>query len=266
MAIAIGSIAVVSVGSSTANLLVPAATGGSGAVTYQTYRSTASGFTPGTTTLITGATSLSVADSGLTPGTVYYYETVATDSIGSVASTPQVTVTTTAATPNINSYTTSPILGQLDLRFNGNTIAVQLDGSVNVVAGQSVKFSTTSDQQSPGIFNSTPGMPLVVPCTAASDIACGYVNYNIKDALFVPGDLMEISMEGNVMYLQAALAINRGQSLTNLPSNVAGGTVGGVVPVLGGTVPIVGYALDTSTIGSLVRVMLRTPAAPYAVG
>lgn len=266
MAIAIGSLAVVSVGSSTANLLAPAATGGSGAVTYQTYRSTASGFTPGSLTLIPGATSLAIADSGLTPGTTYYYETVATDAAAASASTAQLLVVTTSAVPNINTYTTGPQLGQLDLRFNGNTIAVQLDGSVSVVAGQSVKFSTTSDQQAPGIYNSSPGMPLVVPCTAASDVACGYVNYNIKNAVFLPGDAMEISMEGNVMYLMAALAITRGTSLTNLPANVAGGTIGGVVPVLGGSIPIVGYALDTSIIGSLVRVMLRTPAAPYAVG
>jgi hypothetical protein len=267
MAIAIGSISLVSVGSSTANLLAPAATGGSGAVSYQYYRSTASGFTPGTANAISGATSLSLADSGLTPGTVYYYEIVATDSLGSMASSAQLSVTTSAASPNPNQFALSPFLGMLDLRFNGDTISVEFDpaGSGSLVGGQAVKWSVASTQGS-GIAGQGNGIPLVVPSLAASDDVCGYVNYDIKSAVFKPGDRAEISLAGNVMYLYASLAINRGQFLTSLPAAVAGGCNGGVVPVTGSSgFPIVGYSLDTGKIGSLIRVMLQTPAAPYAI-
>ena len=77
-------------------------------------------------------------------------------------------------------------------------------------------------------------------------------------------------MAGNVIYLQAVAAINRGQFVTSAPSGIALGAVGGVVAVTGSSgFPIVGYALDTvaPSIGtmSLVRIMLSTPAASYAI-
>lgn len=258
MAIALGSLSVVAVGSSTDSLLSPAATGGSGSVTYQWYRSTATGFTPGSTTLITGATALALNDSGLTAGTTYYYEVVATDAAAAMASSTQLTVTTTSAQPNPNQYSLAQFLGTLDLRFNGDTISAQFDstGTGSLVGGQAVKFTTTAGSI----------IPQVVPSLAASDDVAGFVNYDLKSAVFAPGDKMEVSLAGNVMYLTATAAINRGQFLTSLPSAVAGGTIGGVKPVTGSSgLPIVGYALDTVASGNLVRVMLQTPAAPYAI-
>jgi hypothetical protein len=267
MSLAIGSITLVSVGSTTANLLAPAATGGSAPVTYQWYRSTTSGFTPGSLTLLTGDTSLSLSDSGLTPGTVYYYEIVATDAAAAKASSNQLTVTSTASSPNPNQFTLAPYLGMLDLRFNGDTISVQFDpaGSGTLVGGQAVKFSTVSTQGT-GASGGLNGIPLVVPSTSTADDVAGMVNYDIKSAVFKPGDRMEISLAGNVMYLYAALPVNRGQFVTSLPSSVAGGCNGGVVPVTGSSgLLIVGYSLDTAAIGTLTRIMLQTPAAPYAI-
>lgn len=260
MATTIGTLTLVSVGATTDVISVPAATGGTSPYTYQTYRSTASGFTPGSTNAIAGATGLTVNDSGLTPGTQYYYKTVATDSSGTpvTATSAQLSVLTTAASPSPNQFTGSPTLGQLDLPYNVNTLPVQFDpaGSGTLVAGQAVKWST----------NSSGGPPMVVPSLAASDVVAGFVNYNIKNAQFNPGDPMEISMSGNVMYLYAALALTRGQFLTSLPAAVAGGCNGGVVPVTGSSGnPIIGWALNTVNIGALTRVMLTTPAAPYAI-
>lgn len=251
MAIAIGSLTLVSVGSSTANLQAPAATGGSGSVTYQYYRSTVSGFTPGSANAISGATNQALSDSGLTPGTTYYYEVVATDSLGSTASTPQLQVVTTAASPQPNQFSLAPYLGMLDLRFNGDTLSVIFDpaGSGTLVAGQAVKFSIGSSN-----------VPLIVPSTGSADVIAGFVNYDIKSAVFNPGDSLEISMDGNVMFLYASLAIQRGQQVTSLPAASPGGCNGGVVPVAGGSLPIVGIALDTAPIGSLVRIKLMTPS------
>lgn len=261
MALAQGSISLVSVGSSTANLLAPAATGGSGSVTYQYYRSITSGFTPSSLNAIAGATSLALADSGLTPGTVYYYEIVATDAAAAVASSTQLQVSTTAASPNPNQFAPQPFLGMLDLQFNGDTISAQFDpsGSGSLVGGQAVKWSVGS-ATIPSIA------PLVVPSLLASDAIVGYVNYDIKSASFSPGNRLELSLAGNVMYLYAAQAISRGQFVTSLPAAVAGGCNGGVIPVTGSSgLPIVGFSLDTVAIGQLCRIMLKTPAASYQI-
>ncbi len=53
--------------------------GGFGALSVQWHRGTASGFVPGAGTAVTGATGLTLADSGLTPGATYYYKLRTTD-------------------------------------------------------------------------------------------------------------------------------------------------------------------------------------------
>jgi hypothetical protein len=164
---------------------------------------------------------------------------------------------TSAASPNPNQFALAPYLGQLDLRFNGDTISCTFDpaGSGTLVGGQAVKFTTSAS-----------GDPTVVPSLLSSDDVAGFVNYDIKSQVYNPGSRLEISMAGNVMYVYAALAVNRGQFLTSLPAAVAGGTNGGVVPVTGSSgFPIVGYALDTAPIGGLFRMFIQTPAAPYAI-
>lgn len=257
MAISVGPISIVSVGSSTDSLLVAAATGGTGPYTYAFYRSTTSGFTPGPSFLVQSSASLSLLDSGLTPFTQYYYAVVATDSLAATGTSAQLAVQTSSASPNPNQFQQAPYLGMLDLRFNGDTISVQFDpaGSGSLVGGQAVKFSVSQSFE-----------PMIVPSLAASDDVAGFVNYDIKSASFRPGDRMEISMAGNVMYVYAAKAVQRGNFLTSLPSAVAGGTNGGVVPVTGSSgFPIVGYALDSAPIGSLFRMFIQTPAAPYAI-
>lgn len=260
MSLTAGSLSAVSVGSSSDNLVAAAFTGaGSLPVTYQWYRSTATGFTPGGGNIIAGATALSLADSGLTPGTTYYYKVVGTDSSGTpqTATTSQLLVLTTQASPGPNQFAQAPYLGMLDQFYNGDTIPCQFDptGTGTLIAGQAVKFSTTAG-----------GAPKVVPCTAASDVTAGYVNYNQKYAQFIPGDPVEISMNGNVMYLTAAAALTTRGYLTSLPAAAAGGCNGGVVPVTGSSgFPIIGWNLDIVAIGSLVRVFIQTPAAPYAI-
>ena len=149
---------------------------------------------------------------------------------------------------NPNQFNQAPVLGMTDLRFNGNTLAVQFDpaGAGTLVSGQACKWSTVAS-----------GVPMVVPSTAASDIVAGFVNFNIKDISYVPGNHLEISQSGNVQYLLAGAAIDRGEELTQDPS-----TVGEVIPVTGASgFPIVGYALDSVADTDLVRVWLYAPVA-----
>lgn len=257
MALAIGSLTKVSVGATTASLLAPAATGGTGSIAYQWYRSTSSPPNIGTDTIVTGATSLSLSDSGLTPGTVYYYQVVADDS-GDEASSAVLTVTTSAQSPDPNQFTQAPMLGMLDQHLNYNTVACLFDpaGSGTLVAGQAVKFSAASDQGT-GIAGAGNGEILVEPSDDESDDICGFVNYDIKSAVFAPGDRMQVSMTGNVMYLYAALALTRGDYVTSLPSGEDGGCNGGVVPATGSSGnPIAGVALDTAAIGTLARIRI----------
>jgi hypothetical protein len=77
-----------------------ASTAGSGCtVSYNLFRSTTSGFTPGSTNQIaSGLTSASFADSGLTASTTYYYKVEAADGYGSSAASAQGSGTTLAGT------------------------------------------------------------------------------------------------------------------------------------------------------------------------
>lgn len=254
MATTAGALSKVSVGSNSASLSSAAATGGSSPYTYQWQKSSTSG---GSYSNITGATSLTLTDSGLAAGTPVFYKVVATDS-GSVAGTSAaLEVITTIAGPNPNSFAQSVIsLGSLDLGYNYNTLSVQFDpaGSGTLVAGQAVVFSTAAT-------GGRTSAPLVSPSLAQADHVVGFVNYNIKNAVFAPGDYLEISLDGNVMYLQACAAISRGQQVISCPAAVANGNIGGVTPVTGSSgFDVLGYALDTVAAGAVVRIHLQTPS------
>jgi cellulose 1,4-beta-cellobiosidase len=66
---------------------------------YSVYRSTTSGFTPSSSTLVaSGLTATSFANTGLTAATTYYYVVEAVDSDGTSAASAQVSAKTSAAT------------------------------------------------------------------------------------------------------------------------------------------------------------------------
>lgn len=86
MTLTAGSLSQVSVGASTDSLAATAAVGGTTPYSYQWYRSTVSGFTPGPSNSVSGATALTLNDVNLVPGTQYYYSMVVIDSAGTPAS------------------------------------------------------------------------------------------------------------------------------------------------------------------------------------
>jgi hypothetical protein len=249
MSVTAGALSQVSVTDTQAVLSSAAATAGTGPYTYQWYRSTTTGFTPGGGNILSGKTSLSLTDTGLIPGTQYYYKVVATDTGASSATSTssQLAVATSAPSQAQNAFLQSAQLGIIDLRFPYNTVAVQIDASqaTALYAGAAVKMVDSAD-----------GVPKVVGCAANSDEVLGFINFDIKSPSFAAGAAAEISMSGNVMYLYATGAIGRGVQVSlDLSTN------GGVRAAAGNTGDkIVGWAYDKAAAGGLFRVFLKTPS------
>jgi len=248
MATTAGALSQVSVGSTTASLSSAAATGGTAPYTYQWYRSTTSGFTPGVGNIIAGATALTLNDTGLIPGTKYYYEVVATDSGSVTGNSAQLGVLTMPPALSPNQFTQSPLLGVLDLRFNTDTVSAQIDASAGTsvfYAGQGVKL----------VSNALGGIPKVVGCSSKSDACIGFINFDIKTVAFGAGMNCEISMNQNCMYLYATGAITQGAQVCLDPTTVGG------VQATGNSATVVGWAFDgAASAGQLIRVMLLTPS------
>lgn len=248
MATTAGALTQDSVTSTTATLTSAAASGGAAPYTYQWYRDTASGFTPGVGNLVSGATDLELEDTGLVPNTQYYYKVVATDSGSVTGESAQLAVATSVPTLSQNQFAQSPFLGMIDMRFPYNTVSVQIDSSQDddLYAGAAVK-----------IVDSAGGVPKVVACSAESDECFGFINFDIKTVTFEAGDMAEISQKGNYMFLYATEAIARGvQVVLDLATN------GGIQAAAGETgSTIVGYAYDkASAAGDLIRVVLAVPS------
>lgn len=250
MSVTAGALSQNSVGANQASLSSAPASGGTGPYTYQWYRSTASGFSPGVGNLIAGATSLALSDSGLIPLTAYFYKVVATDTgAGNATDTSaQLAVTTLSQSLSPNQFQQSAVLGMIDMRFPYNSVSVQIDASQvgALYAGAAVKMVDSAD-----------GAPKVVGCAADSDEVLGFINFDIKTVQFVAGSVAEISMAGNVMYLFATGAIARGAQVSLDLT-----TMGGVRSAAGNTGDdIVGWAYDkASAAGALIRIFIKTPS------
>lgn len=253
MTLTAGALSQVSVGPTTASLSSAAATGGSGPYTYQWYRSTTQGFTPGGGNIIAGATSFTLNDTGLIPNTQYYYVVKVTDTGNSNVTddSAELAVATSVPVLSQNQFAQAPFLGMIDLRFPYNSVSVQIDVSqaTALYAGSAVKMVDSAD-----------GVPKVVGCSANSDEVLGFINYDVKTQAFLAGAMAEISMAGNVMYLYATAAIARGAQV-----ELALSTNGGVRTATGSSgARIVGWAYDKASIGQLLRVFLKTPSFEVA--
>lgn len=92
--LAAGSLSSSNIAATTLTVTAAAASGGAGPYTYQWYRSTNSSFVPQTSNLVSGATDLTLNDTGLTPNTIYQYVQIATDSTGAINWSSQISVAT----------------------------------------------------------------------------------------------------------------------------------------------------------------------------
>lgn len=257
MSVTAGALSKVLVGQSTASLLSAAASGGSGPYTYQWYRSTVNGFVPGSGNLISGATALSLADSGLVAGTTYYYVVVATDT-GAGNATSNSAQLTVATEPSLsqNQFAQTPITGILDLTVGPtNVVAAIVDSSVASAAapnniiypGQAVKI----------VANTVGGAPRVAPCSSKSDQCIGFVKFNYKDITYLAGQALEVAMFGSVIWCYATGAITQFGEVCLDPTYVGG------VQASGNTATLMGWAYDGCASAGLIRVMLL-PNASFA--
>ena len=146
MSLAIGPITKLGSTSNSVQLSIAAPAGGTGPYTQQLYKSFTTGFTPGPAYLIPGATGLTFTDTNLLPGVTYYYVAVVTDlgNGSATANSAQLTVAVAAGSPvEMNVYNQVPVLGQVTMAQNPNTVSVVFDsgiGATRYPAGTAVRF------------------------------------------------------------------------------------------------------------------------------
>ena len=114
-----GTASTSSVGNTVASLSATAESGGVAPVTYQWQRSTTSG---SGFSNVSGATSLTLNDTGLTNGTTYYYRLVYTDAASSTVTSNE-TSATPAALNDIAVTDSSMFLSPYNWRLSGSTYA-----------------------------------------------------------------------------------------------------------------------------------------------
>lgn len=244
MSLAAGALTKTLIGQSTAILASAVATGGTGPYTYQWYRSTSTGFSPGAGNILTGQTGLSLNDSGLIANTTYFYVVVATDTGNGNATvnSSQLTVLTQAALlPNQFAQTT--VVGMVDMKVGStNLIAAQVDASVStqIYPGQAVKI----------VASTTGGIPKVAPISSKADHVIGFAAYNIKDSQYLAGQNLEIAMFGTVIWCYATAAITQFAEVCVDPTYVGG------VQATGATAVWVGWAMDGAAGAGPIRVIL----------
>jgi hypothetical protein len=256
MAVTAGALSKVSVQATSDVLSSAVATGGTGPYTYQWYQSTVSGFAPGPSNLVAGATSVAPSNqmfTGLQPGTTYYYIVVATDTgAGNATSNSAQLAVVTAPAQSPNQVTQSPVAGMPDQKYSYNTKAALIDVSeVNQsIAGSAVKIVSTSK-----------GVMKVVKCTADTDQVLGFIVYDVKSQFFTIGDRCEIAQGGDVLYLISVGAISAGQQV-QLDLTYEGG----VKAISGGSgANLVGWAMDSASgDGQLIRINIAAPQYSFA--
>lgn len=144
-ALTAGTLSNTVLGTTTATNLATSATGGTLPYTQQWYRSTTSGFTPGGGNLISGATSLTLNDTGLSPSTTYYYKMIYTDGASATVTSSQLAITTNATLPTPTVTSAIPSDGSnISLTFNTSVSGVAAADYFATVDGIALGLTTVS--------------------------------------------------------------------------------------------------------------------------
>ena len=156
-----------------------------------------------------------------------------------------------AVDTNLNQFKQSAAVGDLDLSFFGaeNVITVLFDPTDTthkVYGGQGVSLKDLGADDSSGA-------PIVGYRAADTASIFGVRVRSLKDAYTEGKGLMEVAIDGAVMWFKASAALNRGVKVS-----LVFGTPGSVQAA--GTKAYLGYTLDKVSSGGMVRVMLRCDA------
>lgn len=141
---------------------------------------------------------------------------------------------------------TEEIKGRRVLPANTESISGIVDASQTdaLLPGDPVKIVATSK-----------GLPHFAKA-AVGDVVAGFVEWNVIRPSYAAGKICQISMAGNVMYMEAGAAISAG-ALVNITS-LTDVTVGAAA----GAGSKLGIALEAATAaGQLIRVKIGEPVA-----
>lgn len=206
-----GTPSVVSTGKTTVKITSSSSTGGTAPLAYQWYRATFSGFTPGGGNIVSGATSLSLRDTGLTANTTYYYKMVTTDAIAA-------TVTSTAL-----SVTTRP---------SSAVIGVFVGDSITFGAGAAVPPTTT-------FASVLSGMDYNVAVYNIGQSGSGTSYWSVGGAPYLAAVALALDVEANRIFIELGVNDSRvsGQvSQATYTSRIAAMAAGYLVDVPGSVV------------------------------
>ena len=141
---------------------------------------------------------------------------------------------------------TEEIKGRRVLPANTESISGIVDASQAdaLLPGDPVKIVATSQ-----------GLPHFAKA-GVGDVVAGFVEWNVIRPSYAAGKICQISMAGNVMYMEAGAAIQAGAfvNVTNLTTVVVGAVAGSGSKL--------GIALEAATAaGQLIRVKIGEPVA-----
>jgi hypothetical protein len=147
----------------------------------------------------------------------------------------------TTAHQNPNQFSQTPNLGSPDLAYSFNTKSAIINPNsvaTGLQVGQAMKL----------IAGNVPG--LVVDQAAAGDVPYGIIANVLKKNTYSPGQAVELSCAGNVLYLESAAAIVRGALVENVPT--------GPTVQTKASGAVLGRALDqASGAGQLIRIEIN---------
>lgn len=208
-------------GATTATLTSTDATNGTAPYTYQWYRSTTAEFLPGAGNIVSGATSRTLNDTGLTAGTMYYYRLVFTDAASRTATSAQVIV---AATPD---------------QITGLNFWLKADAGIT----QSVNKVSTWADQSTSANNATQVTGAKQPTYITSDL-------NGKPVVQFTGDPVTMGFN-SVVNAQTVFVVYKDNGTTNDYADILGTHLGATAYFSGDTA-MSGNLLSSAYAGSNV--------------
>lgn len=284
MTLTAGALTQVSVAPSSDVVQSAVATGGSTPYAYQWYKAVSgTSFTPGTANIVSGATALTLADTGLAPSTTYFYKVVITDALSATATSTALSVTTAANTfsalPvstifNVSVATVQQGLGQYNtsnlaifsreavassfgnlgykIYFSPTQVGIDFGSSSNTFAMANAIFS-----QQPNILNNQ-GYLVVIPFLSAAQTAVQSLTFPATPAsgtfeLTYLGTETTSALQFNTSAaaIQTALQALAGLSTVTVSGTVAAGFVITFTGVSGAVTNLTISANSLMTAGSV---------------